>query len=455
MFLCQFTIIGVGTAQSVGGVASGISDYCSTNNSGFVSLTGHSGDTIRWQVSYDSTITWKDTAGTNATIGFLNLLDSTCYRAIVTKVGFQPDTSTTHCIHVHPVSVAGTITGGGTFCVGNGTLYLSGNTGSVIDWISTPAATSNWSSLSNTTDSVIFSGLTQSEIYRAIVQTHPVCQPDTSAADSVVISKSYAGIISGDTVYCDVSDMDSLHMSGNIGIVTNWLSSEDQGLNWNVVTNTSQTLVYNNLKKTVWYKVVTQLGTCSSDTSNHAIVAIDSSIAGEIINNDTIIDFNTYGEELVLQNKLGQITEWQRFNIESESWEIVANSDLYYRYPPLKRSTKFRVIVQESFCLPDTSNIVMIDVKPKAIGTVLSVFTPNGDGINDLWIIKGIDNFELNEVFVYDVNGMLVLNKTSYKNNWDGTFNGAKLPDGTYYYVIHIKEKGITLKGAVDILRAP
>ena len=205
----------------------------------------------------------------------------------------------------------------------------------------------------------------------------------------------------------------------------------------------------------MWYKVVTQLGTCSSDTSNHAIVAIDSSIAGEIINNDTIIDFNTYGEELVLQNKLGQITEWQRFNIESESWEIVANSDLYYRYPPLKRSTKFRVIVQESFCLPDTSNIVMIDVKPKAIGTVLSVFTPNGDGINDLWIIKGIDNFELNEVFVYDVNGMLVLNKTSYKNNWDGTFNGAKLPDGTYYYVIHIKEKGITLKGAVDILRAP
>ena len=39
-------------------------------------------------------------------------------------------------------------------------------------------------------------------------------------------------------------------------------------------------------------------------------------------------------------------------------------------------------------------------------------------------------------------------------NDWQGTFNGAPLPDGTYFYVIQINDSNSVLKGSLDILKS-
>jgi gliding motility-associated-like protein len=74
--------------------------------------------------------------------------------------------------------------------------------------------------------------------------------------------------------------------------------------------------------------------------------------------------------------------------------------------------------------------------------TVVSAeaFTPNGDNINDTWIIKNIENYPNAVVTVYNRYGHEVFKAINYANNWDGTFksNSQRVPPGSYYYVIEL-----------------
>jgi gliding motility-associated-like protein len=64
--------------------------------------------------------------------------------------------------------------------------------------------------------------------------------------------------------------------------------------------------------------------------------------------------------------------------------------------------------------------------------------TPNGDGINDTWLIDNINFFPDAIVEIYNRWGqMLFQSPEGYPVPWDGKYNGNDLPVGTYYYVIH------------------
>lgn len=67
---------------------------------------------------------------------------------------------------------------------------------------------------------------------------------------------------------------------------------------------------------------------------------------------------------------------------------------------------------------------------------ITNVFSPNGDGINDLWVIPGINTYAECTLSLFDTAGRKILEKRGYQNDWDGTYNGKPVPKGTYYYVI-------------------
>ncbi|NCD72392.1 T9SS type B sorting domain-containing protein [Mucilaginibacter agri] len=79
-----------------------------------------------------------------------------------------------------------------------------------------------------------------------------------------------------------------------------------------------------------------------------------------------------------------------------------------------------------------------------------NTFTPNGDGINDTWKIKGTENYNQIEVDVFNRYGNIVYKANNYDNEWPGTTNGQKLPAGVYYYVI--KTERSRSSGYVTIL---
>ena len=82
-----------------------------------------------------------------------------------------------------------------------------------------------------------------------------------------------------------------------------------------------------------------------------------------------------------------------------------------------------------------------------------NVFTPNGDGINDLWDIKNLSEYPACTVDVFNRNGQLVFHSVGYGKPWSGTYNGNPLPTGTYYYVIDLKDGRKKHAGAVTIIK--
>ncbi len=74
-------------------------------------------------------------------------------------------------------------------------------------------------------------------------------------------------------------------------------------------------------------------------------------------------------------------------------------------------------------------------------------FTPNGDGINDTWMIKGIDaafNTETN-MYIFDRFGMMVKEIPKHDTGgWDGTYLGKPLPADDYWYVVHFQDGRIS-----------
>ena len=82
-----------------------------------------------------------------------------------------------------------------------------------------------------------------------------------------------------------------------------------------------------------------------------------------------------------------------------------------------------------------------------------NILTPNGDGKNDFWEVKDIQLYPQNSVNVFDQAGKTVFAKRGYNNDWDGTYNGKPLPQGTYYYVVDLGPNLRKFKGFISILK--
>jgi gliding motility-associated-like protein len=85
-----------------------------------------------------------------------------------------------------------------------------------------------------------------------------------------------------------------------------------------------------------------------------------------------------------------------------------------------------------------------------------SAFTPNGDGLNDIFRVKypfPVNNFEM---AVYNRWGQKVFETTNISSGWDGTFNGITQPSGTYVWAISVTDAQNTkqtLNGTVVLIR--
>ncbi len=83
----------------------------------------------------------------------------------------------------------------------------------------------------------------------------------------------------------------------------------------------------------------------------------------------------------------------------------------------------------------DTMNLIVVPAIDFPNG-----FTPNGDGVNDVWQIDNIILFPNCQVEVYNRWGELLFNSIGYNPPWDGRFDGKDVPVGTYYYIIKLND---------------
>jgi len=98
-------------------------------------------------------------------------------------------------------------------------------------------------------------------------------------------------------------------------------------------------------------------------------------------------------------------------------------------------SLTYQICTSPALC--SNTATVRIDVEcPAPELTIYNGFSPNGDNINDLFIVEGLEDTVEDKIAIFNRWGNLVFSSTNYQNDWDGRWNGEDLPDGTYFYVI-------------------
>jgi gliding motility-associated-like protein len=98
-----------------------------------------------------------------------------------------------------------------------------------------------------------------------------------------------------------------------------------------------------------------------------------------------------------------------------------------------------------------TTDKVNVVIAPTII--IPNTFTPNNDGVNDLWDITGLIAYISATVDIYNRNGQKLFHSIGYGKPWDGTYNNKPLPFGTYYYVIDTKLNNKIYSGYVAIVK--
>ncbi len=434
-------------AQSVGGITTGANTYCDTFNSGFISVTNYTGNVLYWMESTNGGASWTNNANTFNTQSYFNLKQSRCYRAVIQQGAFPPDTSTMSCITIYLPTVAGTISGGGSYCVstGAGSLTLNGQVGNVLNWQYSTNGGTSWTSVTNTTSTLSYTNITQNTIYSAVVQNSSFCKKDTSSFATFSISPMTAGGsigYTGNDTVCYAINSNTLALTGNIGNVNSWLASTDNGATWSVVSNTTNILANSGLTVTTLFSTEVQSGACPSVTTTPVKITV---YAPNPVNagNDTTIN---QGQSVTL-NGIG---------LGSPSWSPITGLSTPYSYTTVATpdiTTTYVLTVNDIYSCSNYDTVLVTVIPLVFEGTIATVFTPNGDGINDTWYIEGISSYPDNEVQVFNIYGNEVFSKKKYTGDWQGTYNGSPLPDGTYYYVLKVSESQKAIKGSLDILR--
>jgi gliding motility-associated-like protein len=574
---------------------------CDTINSGSLTLTGSVGTVNNWEMSENGGITWAAIPNATTTLSYVNVKDTTLFRAILTTVCGK-DTSAVGTLFVNPGTLAGTLTGADSVCFGinTGTLHLTAYRGTILQWQKSTDGGTVWSAIATTTDSLTYTNLLISTLYRAVVQNGS-CDPDTSASVLINVKPTSVGgtvtVVSSGV--CGGANNGVLTLAGNVGVVKNWESSIDGSVTWTPIANATTVLTYTNIAQTTAYRAVVQSGPCSNAFSNTIVITLSpkpsaaftadtvcQGIATTFKNNSTILsgfipytewDFKDGGTSLsftpthlyatagtydvslhvtsnqgcidtaivkvvvkalplstIVSNKgkFGFCTgDSLKLIAEAGPYNYLWNSTFTTKEITVKTPGNYRLVVTDQvtactssdsvtvqlFAVPlldagiDTSlslgnyitlnpsssnvisswtwfpgtglsnsmvknpiampvvtttyNLVVIDVNgcmavDSVVITVLNDFnviisnmmTPNGDGFNDTWIIQNIENYPRTKVTVVTRQGQEVYRSDSYNNKWDGTQDGNKLADGTYYYVVQFEGATKVYKGAITIL---
>jgi gliding motility-associated-like protein len=496
------------------GTIVGADSVCFGTNTGSLYLTNYRGSVLQWQKSTNGGTVWTAVANTVDSLTYTNLVANTLYRAVVRNGSCDTDTSASALITVKPVSVGGTITvvASGT-CGGanNGTITLTGHIGNVKNWESSIDGGTTWTPIVSTVTVLTYTNISQTTTYRAVVQSQPCSiaysnsvivtlspkplaafTADTVCLGSTTKFKNNSTILSGFIPYTEWDFKDGgtsvsfnpshtyqtagtydveLHVTSNLGcvdtanvkVVVNALPSHtitsSKGAfsfctgdslilmatagTYNYLWNSTKTTKNITVKTPGTYRLVItdQVTACSA--SDSVVVQL---FTAPFLNagKDTSISL---GSSITLNpSSSNAITSWTWFPGTGLSNSMIRNPIAM----PVITTTYNLVAIDVNGSMAVDSLVITIlndfDV------TISNMMTPNGDGYNDTWIIQNIENYPHTKVTVVTRQGEEVYSSDSYNNKWDGTQNGNKLADGTYYYIIRFDGSSKIYKGAITIL---
>ncbi len=209
-----------------------------------------------------------------------------------------------------------------------------------------------------------------------------------------------------------------------------------------------------NIVGTTNYYVSSSNGSCSSNAtceSPRAALPVTISQALTVFaGNDTTINLGT----TIILNGSSTGTASPIYSWTSSINPITLNATNIPKplASPSEKTTYTLKVTDPTGLCPSVVDDVTISIVQKNCINIRNAFTPNGDGINDLWKVYDQRDCLTKEgckVNVYNRYGSKVFESANYYNTWQGTYNDKPIPDGTYYAVITFT----FLDGSIQIVR--
>ena len=153
------------------------------------------------------------------------------------------------------------------------------------------------------------------------------------------------------------------------------------------------------------------------------------------------------GEQLVLTASGGTSYVW------TDAAGIVSGQNTAQLTIRAAQSTTYTVTATNAGGCSATATIAITVTDQVAQVKATNIMSPNGDGVNDRWVVENLELYPNNLVKVFDRGGRVIYEKKGYDNSWDATLRGLPLSEGTYYYIIDYNGDGRTVKkGFITIL---
>ncbi|MCZ4244217.1 lamin tail domain-containing protein [Pedobacter punctiformis] len=308
-------------------------------------------------------------------------------------------------------------------------------------------ATKTVTSVGNTATVAVPTNAAGTFTYNLLNVTDVNCGQAQSGSATVIIRPLPVAAITGTSSVCINGTAPVITFTGSVGTApytftyninggsNRTVTSSTSTTTINAPSNTAGTFVYNLVSVADAYTSQLQTGNATVIINPLPVISISSNKGLSISKGDAIILTATGGVQYT----------WTGAEILSGQ-----NSAAVTIRP--KQSGNYRVVVTNANgCTSDqTINIQIVDDYKLEAGTVI---TPNGDGINDKFVVKNIDYYPNNTLKIFDKAGRILYTKQAYNNDWDGTVNGNPLAEGTYYYILDMGPGLGNFKGFINIIR--
>jgi gliding motility-associated-like protein/uncharacterized repeat protein (TIGR01451 family) len=276
----------------------------------------------------------------------------------------------------------------------------------------------------------------------------------TVTAPSAIVAS-----VSGKTMICTGSQvsLSSQVSGGTVGGTRSYLWQEsNDGVTFsdiNTEVTPSLTATVNN---DVYYRLQTMVnGHCPTYSAAHFVTALPVPVVETLLTDSGCYAFDLTNFHAVETSGISNYSLTLHYGMPSSATDnrFLIPSNNYLLREDQKKPFKFvnrqwpifaRMSVQDLCYGVGVTTIYIKDIDLCSPIIISKFFSPDGDGINELFQIEGLQDYSSPEIFIYDRYGKLVFSGNAASvtppNGWDGKYLGRPLPSDDYWYVIKLIE---------------
>jgi hypothetical protein len=165
----------------------------------------------------------------------------------------------------------------------SGNLTLTGYAGTIVNWEYSIDGGATWIPIVNNTNTESLVGVSQTRIYRVVVQSGSCPTAISNTVTVTVYPQTVAGSVSGPINVCSGTNSGNLTLAGYTGTILGWVYSTNSGVSWTPVANTTNSIPYTNITQETWYKAIVRSGSCNTDSSSTGIIYVDPVSNGGVL----------------------------------------------------------------------------------------------------------------------------------------------------------------------------